>query len=70
MENFDGITREMVRAGGVVQLRVGDDSAALFGGLLCDPERRSRMVEAGRAVLSRHDGASLRAARWVLDGLS
>jgi hypothetical protein len=37
--------------------------------LLRDGERRARMVAAGRAVLSRHDGAAARAADWVLDGI-
>jgi 3-deoxy-D-manno-octulosonic-acid transferase len=69
MQNFDGITRELVKAGGMIQLRVGEDAVGVIRDLLCDSGRRARMAEAGRAVLSRHDGASLRAARWVLEGL-
>jgi 3-deoxy-D-manno-octulosonic-acid transferase len=69
MQNFEGITRELVAAGGMVQLRVGEDAVELIRDLLCDSDRRGRMVGAGRAVLSRHDGAALRAARSVLEGM-
>ncbi len=69
MQNFEGITRELVTAGGLVQLRVGEDAVGVIRDLLCDSDRRVRMVGAGRAVLSRHDGSAVRAARSVLDGI-
>lgn len=70
MQNFDGITRELLMSGGLVQLREGEDASVVIRDLLGDAERRNRMVAAGRAVLSRHDGAALRAARWVVEGMS
>ena len=69
MENFEGITRELVASGGLFQLREGEDAGKVMTDLLRDGERRARMVAAGRAVLSRHDGAAARAADWVLDGI-
>jgi 3-deoxy-D-manno-octulosonic-acid transferase len=69
MENFEGITRELVASGGLFQLREGEDAGKVMTDLLRDGERRARMEAAGRAVLSRHDGAAARAADWVLDGI-
>ena len=69
MENFTEITRELVSAGGVLQVESVSGVEEALCGLLSDSARRARMVVAGRSVLARHDGSATRAAGVVLAGV-
>jgi 3-deoxy-D-manno-octulosonic-acid transferase len=68
MENFTEVTRELVSAGGLLQVACVSAVEEALLGLLLDSARRERMVAAGRSVLARHDGSAARAAGVVLSG--
>jgi len=58
--NFAEATRLAVEAGAAMQLRDERELGRVLGELLANPDRRSRMGEAGQALMRQHQGAAER----------
>jgi len=56
--NFSEATRLAVESGAAVQLHDERELGRVLGELLADPERRSRMGQAGLALMRQHQGAA------------
>lgn len=60
MFNFEEATRLAVAAGAAVQVRDEQELGRVLAELLANPERRSRMGQAGLALMRQHQGAAQR----------
>ncbi len=61
MENFEPLVALLLGCGGAIQVRGLSHLAEVLRPLLADSEERSRIAAAGRAALSKHQGAIERA---------
>ena len=60
MFNFEEATRLAVAAGAAVRVRDEQELGRVLAELLANPERRSRMGQAGLALMRQHQGAAQR----------
>ena len=65
MENFAALARELVAAGGAVQIGSAEELAEEVAGLLGDPGRRAQIVARGAEALAPHRGATARTGDMV-----
>jgi 3-deoxy-D-manno-octulosonic-acid transferase len=65
MENFATLVKSLVSKKGAIQVRDVDSLELTIIELLRDSEARKRLVESAREVLSRHQGATARAAALI-----
>jgi 3-deoxy-D-manno-octulosonic-acid transferase len=62
MENFATLAKALVRKKGAIQVRDVDSLEMTIAGLLRDSDARQRLLQNARDVLSKHHGATARAA--------
>jgi len=62
MENFATLAKALVRKKGAIQVRDVDSLEMTIAGLLRDRDARQRLLQNARDVLSKHHGATARAA--------
>jgi 3-deoxy-D-manno-octulosonic-acid transferase len=65
MENFAALARELVSAGGAIEIRSAEELGREAGGLLGDPGRRTRIAARGIEALAAHRGATARTGEMV-----
>jgi 3-deoxy-D-manno-octulosonic-acid transferase len=65
MENFATLATALVLKKGAIQVRDADALELTIAGLLRDSEARHRLVQSAREVLSKHQGATARAAALI-----
>ena len=65
MENFATITAQLVRDGGVIQVKDAAGLESVIGQLLGSPEKRASLAEKGKGCLDTHRGATLRTCEAV-----
>jgi 3-deoxy-D-manno-octulosonic-acid transferase len=65
MENFATLAKALVSKKGAIQVHDIDSLERTIAGLLRDSEARERLVEGAREVLSKHEGATARAAALI-----
>jgi 3-deoxy-D-manno-octulosonic-acid transferase len=65
MENFATLANALVLKGGAIQVRDIDSLETTLAGLLRDGNARQRLLENARDVLSKHHGATPRAAALI-----
>ena len=65
MENFATLAKALVSKKGAIQVRDIDSLERTIAGLLQDSQMRQRLVQGAREVLSRHEGATARAAALI-----
>jgi 3-deoxy-D-manno-octulosonic-acid transferase len=69
MQNFLEVVADLRLADGICQIAGAGELEAAVAGLLDDPTAARAMVDRAGAALERHEGASERTARFVLDFL-
>lgn len=60
MQNFASLTRQMLEAGGAIQVASGDELASEVGGILRTPGRANSIAQAAATALDIHKGATAR----------
>jgi 3-deoxy-D-manno-octulosonic-acid transferase len=65
MENFATLAKALVSKKGASQVRDIDSLERTIAALLQDSQMRQRLVQSAREVLSRHEGATARAAALI-----
>ena len=65
MENFATLAKALVLKKGAIQVQNIDSLERTITGLLQDSQMRQRLVQSAREVLSRHEGATARAAALI-----
>jgi 3-deoxy-D-manno-octulosonic-acid transferase len=65
MENFGTLAKMLVLKEGAIQVQDIDSLERTITGLLQDSQMRQRLVQSAREVLSRHEGATARAAALI-----
>jgi 3-deoxy-D-manno-octulosonic-acid transferase len=65
MENFATLAKALVSKKGAIQVHDIDSLERTIAGLLRDSEARERLVQGAREVLSKHEGATARAAALI-----
>jgi len=65
MENFGTLAKTLVLKKGAIQIQDIDSLERTITGLLQDSQMRQRLVQSAREVLSRHEGATARAAALI-----
>jgi 3-deoxy-D-manno-octulosonic-acid transferase len=65
MENFASLARVLVSKKGAIQVRDVDSLELTIAELLRDSDARQRFVQSAREVLSKHEGATARAAALI-----
>ena len=65
MENFATLAKALVLKKGAIQVRDADSLEMTIAGLLRDGDARQRLLENARDVLSKHHGATARAAALI-----
>jgi 3-deoxy-D-manno-octulosonic-acid transferase len=65
MENFASLAKVLVSKKGAIQVRDVDSLELTIAELLRDSEARRRFVQSAREVLSKHEGATARAAALI-----
>jgi 3-deoxy-D-manno-octulosonic-acid transferase len=65
MENFATLAKALVSKKGAIQVQDIDSLEGTIAGLLRDSGTRQRLVQSAREVLSRHEGATVRAAALI-----
>ena len=65
MENFGTLAKTLVLKKGAIQIQDIDSLERTIAGLLQDSQMRQRLVQSAREVLSRHEGATARAAALI-----
>src|SRR6059036_1181298 len=65
MENFATLAKALVLKKGAIQVRDADSLEMTIAGLLRDGDARERLLENARDVLSKHHGATARAAALI-----
>src|SRR6266496_1206844 len=65
MENFATLAKRLVLKKGAIQVRDADSLEMTIAGLLRDGDARERLLENARDVLSKHCGATARAAALI-----
>lgn len=65
MENFATLAKALVSKKGAIQVQDIDSLEGTIAGLLRDSGTRQRLVQSAREVLSRHEGATARAAALI-----
>jgi 3-deoxy-D-manno-octulosonic-acid transferase len=65
MENFATLAKALVSKKGAIQVQDIDSLERTITGLLQDSQMRQRLVQSAREVLSRHEGATVRAAALI-----
>jgi 3-deoxy-D-manno-octulosonic-acid transferase len=65
MENFATLAKTLVLKKGAIQIRDADSLAMTIAGLLRDGDARQRLLENALDVLSKHHGATARAAALI-----
>jgi 3-deoxy-D-manno-octulosonic-acid transferase len=65
MENFASLANVLVSKKGAIQVRDVDSLELTITALLRDTETRQRLVQSAREVLSKHEGATARAAALI-----
>ncbi|MDQ6654540.1 MAG: hypothetical protein M3Y80_01820 [Verrucomicrobiota bacterium] len=66
MENFASLARELLQAGGAIEVPDADQLALRTAELLRNPDRRSTIVQNAEPVLAHHRGATRRTAELLL----
>src|SRR5207248_10705481 len=65
MENFATLAKALVLKKGAIQVRDADSLEMTIAGLLRNSDARERLLENARDVLSKHRGATARAAELI-----
>ena len=65
MENFGTLAKTLVLKKGAIQIQDIDSLERTITGLLQDSQMRQRLVQSAREVLSKHEGATARAAALI-----